>query len=229
MIYSNSSLLTLDLVNTAIKTDGLAIIIEALINSDCVIERLYLSGNNFNSNDAYLLADLLKNNTKIKYLFVGTNHLQDKGAVILSEALRQNKTLKELGLNSNNIGDLGSISILKAIESNPNITSLNFGYSPSTKVLQAEGNKISDRGAKVIGEFLTNNQTLQRLDLRKNHLTEIGIEHLLVGLQHNNSLTKLLLDGKPYRKIDSILYHNQKINSSSKTVSDITLIRSVYR
>ena len=58
MLKTNRALRTLDFVNTRIGPDGLAALTDALVLPHSTIERLYLGGNFFSSDEAPLLAGL---------------------------------------------------------------------------------------------------------------------------------------------------------------------------
>ena len=196
MLSHNRNIRTLDLVNTQIGYEGLKAILEVLINYNRTVERLYLGGNQIDARGALLLAALLRVNPAIKALLLNVNHIGDAGAEILADGLRDNKTLLELGIASNGIAGAGGITLIEAIQAHPTLTHLDLGYSPSTIVLGAQANCIGDVGASAIANLLAQNQTLLQLNLRCNDITTRGKAYLVGGLQQNQRLQQLVLDGK---------------------------------
>jgi Ran GTPase-activating protein (RanGAP) involved in mRNA processing and transport len=137
------------------------------------------------ADDAYLLAELLRSNPAIEALLLNVNHLSDRGVKILGEALSTNTTLTELGLASNGISDRGCELLISAIQNMSRLSRLDLGYSPSTRVLGANPNAITERGLVAIANYLTTNQTLSHLDLRGAKLDDRS-QSLLVDALTNN-------------------------------------------
>lgn len=153
MLCHNQSIRTLDLVNTQLSYEGLAAIVHVLIHKNRTVERLYLGGNEIDAKGAKLLATLLSSNPNIKALLLNVNHLGDCGAIALAEALHQNQTLVELGVASNSIAPKGGVPLIEAIQKHPLLINVDFGYSPSTRVLGAVGNSLGDIGLKPLVSF----------------------------------------------------------------------------
>lgn len=231
MLRKNRNIRTIDLVNTQIGQKGLAAIIEVLIDSNHHVERLYLGGNQIDAEEVELIAKLLVKNYPIKALFLNVNDLGDAGALLLAEALQQNRTLAEIGLASNGITPAGGIPLIEAMQTHPSLVNVDLGYSPSTKVLGAIPNSLGDTGAEAIGKLLVNNQTLLKLNLRNNGITERGKLFIIAGLEQNKTLYQLVIDGKQDKRIASLCDRNYNLNQSAhlQLASDVALIRSVAR
>jgi len=231
MLRRNTSIRTLDLVNTQIGDEGLAIILEVLTYTNRTVERVYLGGNQIQANQAALLANLLAENPVITGLFLNVNHLGDRGVTVLAGGLAENKTPIDLGLASNGIGVEGCDRLLAALQTHPAIGNLDLGYSPSTQVLKAKPNQIGDVGASAIANFLKDNQTLFKLNLAKNRITEEGKIALITGLEINQKLRDLILDGRSDRRIEVLLQRNRMLNlgEESQKPRSSSLIQSVYR
>lgn len=231
MLRRNTSIRTLDLVNTQIGSRGLAAILEVLTYTNRTVERLYLGGNQIQANQAALLANLLAENPVITGLFINVNHLGDRGVTVLAGGLVENKTPIDLGLASNGIGVEGCDRLLAALQTHPAIGNLDLGYSPSTQVLKAKPNQIGDVGASAIANFLRDNQTLFKLNLAKNGITEEGKIALITALEINHKLRHLMLDGRSDRRIEVLLKRNRMLNlgEESQKPRSVSLIQSVYR
>ncbi len=158
-------------------------------------------------------------------------HLGDRGVTVLTDGLAENKTLIDLGLASNGIGVEGCNSLLAALETHPAIGNLDLGYSPSTRVLGAQPNQIGDIGASAIAKFLKSNSTLSKLNLARNEISEEGKIALITGLEINQKLCDLTLDGKPDRRIELLLERNCRLNLGKELEKprSVALIQSVYR
>lgn len=231
MLRHNRSIRTLDLVNTQIGAEGLAAILEVLTYTNRTVERLYLGGNQIQPSDASLLGNLLANNSVITGLLLNVNHLGDSGVIVLAGGLKENKTLIDLGLASNGMGVEGCNSLLAALSTHPAMGNLDLGYSPSTRVLGAECNQIGDIGASAIANFLKSHSTLSKLNLARNGITEEGKIALIAGLEINQKLCDLTLDGKPDNRIELLLKRNHSLNLGKELEKprSVTLIQSVYR
>lgn len=231
MLCHNHSIRTLDLVNTNIGDQGLAIIIDALIHQNRTVERLYLGGNQIDCKGAQLLATLLRKNSTIKAILLNVNDLGDAGAVALAEALQHNHTLVELGVASNGITPQGGIRLIEAIQKHPALVNVDLGYSQSTRVLGAIANSLGDAGAEAIANLLVNNQTLRKINLRRNGITEQGKLSLIAGLQHNRTIRQLILDGKQHSQITALIQRNFHLEPEKDLAiaRDVALIKSVYR
>ncbi|BAU12905.1 hypothetical protein LEP3755_34380 [Leptolyngbya sp. NIES-3755] len=230
MLRNNQSIHTLDLVHTQISKTGFGAILSVLIDSNRTVERLYLGGNQLTVEDAGLIAELLRHNRAIKALLLNVNHLGDQGIEVLANGLQDNQTLIELGLASNGISTIGCQALLPAVQNHPSLEQLDLGYSPSTKVLGAEPNRIGDEGIIAIAHFLTHNQTLLRLDLRGTTITEIARSVLGKALMQNQILCDLRLLQPLDAELTSHLEQN-RLHSLYKlrTSREVILIRSVYR
>ena len=231
MLRHNTSIRTLDLVNTQIGDEGLAAILEVLTYTNRTVERLYLGGNQIQENHASLLANLLADNPVITGLFLNVNHLGDRGVTVLVDGLAENKTLIDLGLASNGIGVAGCNPLLAAVATHPKLSNLDLGYSPSTGVLGSQPNQIGDIGASAIAHLIARNQTLLKLNLFRNGIGHLGKKALISALEINQKLRYLILDGQPDRRIEVLLERNRMLNLGEELHQprSVSLIQSVYR
>ena len=63
----------------------------------------------------------------------------------------------------------------------------------SLKKLWLYGNQCGIEGSKAISNMLEENKTLQRLDLDDDDSLEEGVAVIIAGLQHNTTLSQLVL------------------------------------
>jgi Ran GTPase-activating protein (RanGAP) involved in mRNA processing and transport len=231
LLRTNRTLTTLDIVNTDFGDDGFDAILDALIEDNRTVERLFLGGNGLTAAAADRFARLLVANPVLKGIFLNVNHLGDDGAAGLAPALASNRTLTQLGLASNGIGPRGAEALFGAIAGHPTLFDVDLGYSPSTAALGAVANAVGDDGARLAGEMLARNQALIRLNLRRNGITETGIEHFVTGLEPNRTLQQLILDWKLDARLETLLLRNRDgaVPLSRRLTRDVKLIQSVYR
>lgn len=72
----------LDLVNTLIGKEGLAALVDALVQEDYPLERLYLSGNFLDESAAGTLAKLLLENRHLQEIYLSVNRLGDSNMLL---------------------------------------------------------------------------------------------------------------------------------------------------
>jgi len=235
LLMENQHIRTLDLVNTHIGFEGLKELINALIGSKHPLERLYLSGNAFETKEAKLIANLLGENQYLTDLLLSVNNFANEGAFAIAEGLSFNKTLQNLSLASNGIGTNGGMALLKAIQTHPTIERLDLGYARSTKVLGCAANKIGDSGASMIKNILAKKNQLHYLNVMRNSISSRGFKDILDGLQENNTLLQLHLGkGVPQKikhLINDLLAKNLAKSNKEKFLphEDVQIIKSVYR
>ncbi len=230
MLKINTSLRTLDLVNTRLGYDGLAALAEALTHSNNTIERLYLGGNFFGPEEAPLLADIVRFTPRLKALLLNVSFLGDAGAALLAPALAESR-LEELGLASSGIRLDGAALLFQAAAAHPTLTHLDLGYSVSTRVLGASANAHGDAVAVHAAHFLAGNPGLRHLDLRGGGFTGEGTQRLADALEHNTHLISLPLDGKLNPVLQQHLQRNRALAAEppASVCRDVALTRSVYR
>ena len=121
--------------------------------------------------------------------------------------------MKTLDLGHNSIGDSGARGIAKLL-SNP---------ACRLTTLKLPNNQISNEGVKCIGKALQVNQSLESLDLRLNHLHDIGGHSFLICIFKNKSLVALDLSGNGLEmKSVTALAALLKLNLSTLTKLDFS-------
>jgi len=142
----------------------------------------------------------------IKELNLGKNKISEKDLQLLINGLSQNKTLTGLNLWGCELTDQMIVLISKVI-SQTKINELNIGNNPkitnhaylttlessTVTKLVLNWNNLGNEGAKHLASLLTNNTTLQYLDLSAVDIQDNGLAVIILALQKNNSLTHLNL------------------------------------
>jgi Ran GTPase-activating protein (RanGAP) involved in mRNA processing and transport len=169
MLQNNTTLRTLDLVNTSPDHRAVLDLLE-VVKTHPSLEYLYLSGNGLDAAEASALANCLAL-CHLRGIYLSVNHLEDAGATLLAEGIGRNQSLEFLSLSSNGITDKGAEAVLMSLESHPRLAALDLGYAPSTKVLGAQANRLTDALVPSIKRLLDCNPNLQDLNLMPNQFS----------------------------------------------------------
>ncbi|WP_148668610.1 gala protein, partial [Streptomyces sp. WAC05950] len=114
LLRRNTALRTLDLVNTGIGADGVRLLLDALLEREQPLERLFLGGNGLGPDAAPLLAALIRE-AGVRELYVPANHLGDEGAAALARAAEDSAHPVRLGLGGNGIGAAGARALAASL------------------------------------------------------------------------------------------------------------------
>eukprot|EP00667_Euglena_gracilis_P005738 EG_transcript_5775 len=104
----------------------------------------------------------------------------------LCDALIDNEDVHYLRLSGNNIGPEGARCLAAMLKRNAAIETLDLNV-----------NQVGDDGALALSQALRENHTLAELFLYGNGISVVGDNHLLYGVQHNDSLTFIDLEFDP--------------------------------
>jgi hypothetical protein len=164
-------------------------------------------GYNINSTALEELIDYL--NTYTGTLNLAGKKIGDKGIEKLSELLAQNRTITDLELYSTEMGKEGAKAIAEVLQRNKSITTICLNNNPEIGVdggiaignalthnstltkLEFGGADIGDEGAKAIATALKTNSTLKELVLWGNKITNDGAKVLCNALKENTALSIL--------------------------------------
>ena len=243
-LQMNATLQVLDISNNDISDDGAVAISECLENNN-TLQQLNVSHNKISDIGSINIAKALQINKALEMLDISHNNIPNNGAIAIGKALGgqckvvrnegiinadniQNFTLQKLNLSYNNITKEGIIALSDHLECNNTLRSFviswNDGklpvvlnridkfYNMSSKHLENIGtilisafviqndtiqkldishNGISDDGALAVHKCLKTNKTLQELDISNNKITSDGIIKIAEAIQTNTTL-KLL-------------------------------------
>nr|CCD12017.1 unnamed protein product [Trypanosoma congolense IL3000] len=186
------------------------------VNISVNLRLLDIRGNGLNAKCVNKLLKAVSSSMTLVRLGLASNKLGEEGAMLVFRALEKNTFLTSLDLSLNEIGPGGAKSIAKLLEipdsalkcvqlygnylgpSGVAVIALAVRRNRSLKQLTLGNNNATDEAAVQLAEMLSENSTLERLDLRLNVITAVGIRTLAQeGLGQNGSLLSLSLAGNP--------------------------------
>ncbi|MFB6820717.1 gala protein [Streptomyces virginiae] len=222
LLRRNTVLRTLDLVNTGIGADGVRLLLDALLEREQPLERLFLGGNGLGPDAAPLLAALIRD-AGVRELYVPANHLGDEGVTTLAAAAADSVHPVRLGLGGNGIGAAGARALAASLGG---IEVLDLGRTLSERSLGAPGNHPGDEGAYALAAALPGSP-LRRLELRHTGLTGRGAKSLLAAVPQDTPLEYVGLGpGLPRRVKRSF---TERLRPARAAHPDVRAIGSVYR
>ena len=188
-IEDNSCGIVLNLSNAQMGYEQIGRLCKAL-SKNKTLQGLNLSNNTIDRLGASYLADALAQNTGLRSLnlegtMTGFEAYEAVGKI--AKGLSQNKTLQVLDLSKNTIDRLGASYLADALAQNTGLRSLNL-----------EGTMTGFEAYEAVGKIakgLSQNKTLQVLDLSKNTIDRLGASYLADALAQNTGLRSLNLEG----------------------------------
>ena len=153
-----------------------------VIDNDETIEELDLSNTYIGEDGISQSSDALQSNTSIKNLNLSYNKLSDNALGILCHSLSRHP-IEVLNISGNAIGDAGSAFLEAFLLSNLTL-----------EVLTLYNCNLNDQSVLPIANGLQQNNNLRSLDLRMNHITDIGGSFFLQCFSHNKALAELNLE-----------------------------------
>ncbi|MFI8966545.1 gala protein [Streptomyces sp. NPDC053493] len=221
LLRRNTALRTLDLVNSGLGPGGVRLILDALLDREAPLERLFLGGNGLTAADAPLLAALVRD-AGVRELYLPANHLGDDGTAVLAAATDPARPVR-LGLGGNGIGPAGARALADALDG---IDTLDLGRALSERSLGCPGNTTGDDGARALADALPGSP-LRRLELRHTGITGRGAKSLLASLPDEHRLEYVGLGpGLPRRVKRSF---TERLRPARPTHPDLRAIGSLYR
>ena len=187
-IKLNRNLLEIDLSFNNICTKGSKKtktyfpVFDNLKDPFCNLTSIILIRNKINDLDLKHLGESLKENQKLKYLNLSNNKFSDSGLEMIFSPLKFNKSITKINLSTNKIKEKGAKIILESLCYNKSIININLSK-----------NKINNVG-KTIFECFSLNQTLERVDLSNNNLSEEDINCIISSLDKNSSIKMIKLN-----------------------------------
>ncbi|XP_072890933.1 NACHT, LRR and PYD domains-containing protein 3-like [Hemitrygon akajei] len=161
---------------------GVKLVLSALGNTECKIQKLELNNVGLTDSGAEDLASALSTKPSLTGLDLGGNELGDSGVKLVSAALGNPECkIQKLWLNNVGLTDSGAEDLASALSRKPSLTELNLS-----------DNKLGDSGVKLVSSALVNTDCkIQRLWMRKVGLTDSGAEDLVSALSTKPSLMEL--------------------------------------
>ena len=137
------------------------------------------TGNELEEEGAVAIAAALKGNKSLKSIILSENNLGSGGATLIAHALKYNKTLSGIDLSNNGIFEDGIKKIGELLLESESLTEI---------VLS--GNFVGDEGAKVLAQVVGKNR-IRSLYLQNSEIGDEGVSALLDTLSNNTSLEEL--------------------------------------
>ena len=172
----------LDISYNSLSSNSVASLSSLLQQSVCQLRELYISGCGICGEGAVHLGTGLTNNHSLTTLDIQNNPIGDIGAAALGDLIRDNTVLETLIMDYCEITSQGFVQLAAGLISNT-----------SLKTLWLSGNYCGMEAAKAIGNMLEENKTLQVLYLNRDDSLEEGVAVIMAGLQHNITLSELVL------------------------------------
>ncbi|XP_033106713.1 leucine-rich repeat-containing protein 74A-like isoform X2 [Anneissia japonica] len=213
-LVTNTSVLTLDLEDNWIESDG-AIYIADMMKENCYIADLNMSENKIGSKGAPAMCEMMHDNQSLRKVNLSGNGFGDRDAEHFAYALQSNYSrIQELNLSYNQFSETGGEILGPAIATNDTVEILNLSWNHirrkgaisicrglaeniGIKVLDLSWNGLANEGALAMAEALKFNSNLIELDLRNNRITNEGAVLLSKGLEINDTLQILKLGLNP--------------------------------
>ncbi|THU54946.1 hypothetical protein C4D60_Mb11t01410 [Musa balbisiana] len=129
-----------------LEDEGTIAIANTLKQSVPLLEVLDIAGNEITTKAAPALAECIAVKKSLRTLILSENELKDQGAVLIGRALEEGHTqLKELDVSVNMLRRVGARCLAQAVSNKPDF-----------KLLNINGNAISDEGIDEVKEILKN-------------------------------------------------------------------------
>ena len=200
-IKGNRHLVWINMVSCAIRTKGAKLIFDALENNETLTEINFSSlqglyRNKIGAPAMEPLGNLLKTNNSIAILNLSGNCIWDDGLEYLWKGIGHgNKGLIEFDIGANYITSVGWESLADWILKS-NIERLNL-----------EENKITSYGLeKLCKIFIKKTWPITHLNIKEWGIDAIGMNHLMLSLKLNTSITHLKLNGNNVFQTSSIKF-----------------------
>lgn len=211
-IVANSTLTSLDVSLCRFGNEALRILCE---NLHCV-SQLSVEDNDLDVESAKIIANCALKKGKLKSLSVASNCLGSEGTEIICQSLMDNRTLTHLNLNCNAIGAHGVVSVCRMIRRDDNATTMRSLTLAANKIpseatsivakelimgrnalrhLDVSSNAFKAEDTLSMCECLPYNFTLKTLNLLNSYPLQSVYDKVRCHVEHNGSLTRLLLIG----------------------------------
>ncbi|KAL1780140.1 NACHT, LRR and PYD domains-containing protein 3 isoform X1 [Sigmodon hispidus] len=217
VLSSCQKLVELDLSDNALGDSGVGLLCEGLKHLFCNLQKLWLVSCCLTSACCQDLALVLSSNHSLTRLYIGENALGDSGVQVLCEKIRHPQcNLQKLGLVNSGLTSVSCSALTSVLKASQNLTHLYL-----------QNNALGDSGLKLLCEgllhpacklqmldlgncsltshccwslsiMLTCNQSLRKLNLGNNDLSDLGVVMLCEVLKQQGCLLQSLQLGEMY-------------------------------
>jgi Ran GTPase-activating protein (RanGAP) involved in mRNA processing and transport len=207
--YTNGNITKLDIQGYTMSPNDIFIIANVLQYTNSSITKLEIRNYDIGTEGAKALTNALTNNFTIKELTLFRCNLGQIGGSYIGSLLRFNR-LTSLSLLNNNMGKEAVMNILNYLSHNNSLTKLyitdDFDDECAIKIAQylkfdgqlirlgLMNNKMTDVGIIEIFKALTNNITLEEIDLAGNNVTSTALNTIISLIAINKGLNIINLD-----------------------------------
>ena len=233
----------LNLSGNSIKDEGFISICKALKDNKN-LEILNISNNDIHSQGLTQGLNLITS-CKITSLNLSQNKLQDIGIKILSNSLKYFPNLCKLNLSYCGFEFNGFEYLIKSLSSFKTISNLNisgnnlksknfekirsFLESNSIKNLNIAKCSLGNDSANILGDCLSNNETIRKLNISGNKISDIGFKSFVKIFSHNSNIEcfdcsqNLITDASAKNLVNYIKYnqHLKKINFFDNQITNV--------
>lgn len=144
--------------------------------------RLFLEDTGLGPRCTAIVAHILSTTNHFAYVYLGKNPIRTEGLNNLLPALLETSTVVHLGLNSVDMTPEFSVQLFNSLHSHPSIGSLDFSSDGVHK------NRLAGKGAEAASRLLRTNMVLYALNIAGTALGTEGAEVLAAGLSENWTL-----------------------------------------
>ena len=214
-LHNLSTLLILDMSYNHLSSES-ADNIAVVIGNNCLLQQLWLDGNDLLSRGVVIIANALKKISSLRILSLCSNGITDDAADEISDIITTNVLLVDLLLGNNQLQMVGVSKIAVALRKASMLRKLdlfnNHITSDAAEELTAtllncsnlqqlflSNNKLGNEGTIKLANALKCINRLQVLTLSNNNITESIANKFAYFLKNNLSLKILLIGGNDLR------------------------------
>ena len=202
--YLNNNLFieSLNLSGNSLKNDGFNLICKGL-NNNMSLQNLNIANNDIQENGIKHSLKLI-NITKLYSINLSNNPILDEGLEILANSLRHFPELRAINVSNCGIQYKGFKELLKILQSVRRIESLDISKNKlgnnrfeelksyfcsfGIKYLNLSRCQLGDESAYPIGESLQQNETIRKINISSNKITDIGFKSFVYLFNYNNTI-----------------------------------------
>lgn len=195
MLRVNTTLRTLDLLNTGLMDNG-AEELFTLLRENTGLRNLYVDANGLtpasaSSIAAYFEALVSEGRMGVTRIWLGMNCLGDEGVAVILRAMKNYRHLLSVNVNSNRLTAASGKELYEAFRAHPLLCALDCGSYKATLDMGVIPNNIKDDGAEWLAKLLADNRAIQVLHVFENELTDAGLHSISSALERNPRLLSL--------------------------------------
>ena len=245
-LKSNISLQELNISYNSITNKGIKKITEA-IQTSLTLQNVNISKNNISIEGLFCFMEAVKNNCVLQVVNITHNNVTRSGFTSIKQCIENLQHPIQIYASWNEINQYGELVTKISTSCAPdNIEDDVWSFyeydadhlvmcfseclkeDDTLQELNMSNNRITNEGAKMIGEAIKVNKTLQKLDISNNSISDDGAAAISDGLKCNISLQELNMSDNQIanegaKMIGEAIKVNktlQKLDISGKSISD---------